>query len=198
MVVEGEGKRLAIECDGDRYHPMEKLVEDMDRQSVLERLGWQFVRIRGSAFYRDQELAMRPVFDRLAEIGIMPGAYVNEGHVSDMTLIHELDDLIRSSAEVEQPEEGLSTETSDIKSDDALDEEFEHFSTILDINNGQVEALLDKIGGVAPLEMFLRDLAKAQGFQRLGSNVKKGLKSELELLVRRGKITINNGIIRLL
>jgi len=199
MVVEGAGKRLAIECDGDRYHPMEKLVEDMDRQSVLERLGWQFVRIRGSAFYRDPEFAMRPVFDRLAEIGIPPGAYVNEDQVSDMTLIHELDGLIRSRAEVEQPEGGNSTETSDIESDDDLDQEFEHFSaTKSDIDPGQVEALLDKVGGVANLEVFIRDLAKAKGFKRLGSNVKKRLKLELNRLVRRGKITINNGIIRLL
>nr|EDZ38297.1 MAG: DNA helicase [Leptospirillum sp. Group II '5-way CG'] len=199
MVVEGSGKRLAIECDGDRYHPMEKLVEDMDRQSVLERLGWQFVRIRGSAFYRDPEIAMRPVFTRLAEIGILPGEYVNEVQVSDMTLIHELDDLIRKDVEVEQTEAGTSAETSDIASDNDLDPEFESFSaTISDTNSGQVEALLDKIGGIAPLEMFLRELAKAKGFQRLGSNVKKGLETELEMLIRRGKISINNGIIKLL
>jgi very-short-patch-repair endonuclease len=65
MVVEGAGKRLAIECDGDRYHPMEKLAEDMERQAILERLGWQFIRIRGSAFYRNPDIAMRSVFDRL-------------------------------------------------------------------------------------------------------------------------------------
>jgi len=44
LVVEGDGKRLAIECDGDRYHPLEKLPEDMERQSVLERMGWIFTR----------------------------------------------------------------------------------------------------------------------------------------------------------
>ena len=31
LVVEGGGKRLAIECDGDRYHALEKLPEDMER-----------------------------------------------------------------------------------------------------------------------------------------------------------------------
>jgi very-short-patch-repair endonuclease len=29
LVVEGGGRRLAVECDGDRYHPIEKLPEDM-------------------------------------------------------------------------------------------------------------------------------------------------------------------------
>src|SRR5260370_28160238 len=35
LVVEGDDRRLAIECDGDRYHPLEKLPEDIDRQPVL-------------------------------------------------------------------------------------------------------------------------------------------------------------------
>src|SRR2546430_1800667 len=35
LVVEGGGKRLAIECGGDRYYSLEKLSEDMDRQSIL-------------------------------------------------------------------------------------------------------------------------------------------------------------------
>jgi len=94
MVVEGGGRRLAIECDGDRYHPIEKLAADMDRQAILERLGWQFVRIRGSAFYRNQELAMQQVFKRLEELEIPPESHIDETQVSDMTLIHELDDII--------------------------------------------------------------------------------------------------------
>lgn len=74
MVVQGNGKRLAVECDGDRWHPIEKLSEDMDRQAILERLGWRFSRIRGSAFFRAPEVAMRPVFERLSELGITPGS----------------------------------------------------------------------------------------------------------------------------
>jgi len=72
MVVDDGAKRLVVECDGDRYHPVEKLSEDMARQALLERLGWTFARIRGSAFYRDADAAMQPVFARLQEIGIVP------------------------------------------------------------------------------------------------------------------------------
>lgn len=72
MVVEGTESRLAIECDGDRWHPPEKLAEDMQRQADLERLGWQFARIRGSQFFRDPELAMRPVAEKLKRMGIVP------------------------------------------------------------------------------------------------------------------------------
>ncbi|RKH89883.1 DUF559 domain-containing protein [Corallococcus sp. AB045] len=70
LVVEGGGRRLAIECDGDRFHPLEKLPEDMARQAILERLGWRFVRLRGSAFFRDPEAAMAPLFAKLREFEI--------------------------------------------------------------------------------------------------------------------------------
>ena len=72
LVVEGNGKRLAIECDGDRWHPLEKLEEDMARQAILERLGWRFVRIRGSQFFRFPEQAMEAVFARLRTLDIPP------------------------------------------------------------------------------------------------------------------------------
>jgi very-short-patch-repair endonuclease len=74
VVVDDDGRRLAVECDGDRFHPPDKLADDMARQAILERLGWQFVRLRGSVFFRDPDRAMRPVFERLRELGIRPAA----------------------------------------------------------------------------------------------------------------------------
>jgi len=59
-----------VECDGDRYHTLENLAEDMSRQAILERIGWRFVRIRGSEFFRDSEGAMKPVFERLQALEI--------------------------------------------------------------------------------------------------------------------------------
>lgn len=72
LVVEGGGRRLAVECDGDRYHPIEKLQEDMARQAILERLGWTFVRVRGSHFFRDPDGAMKPVYEKLEALEIRP------------------------------------------------------------------------------------------------------------------------------
>jgi very-short-patch-repair endonuclease len=72
MVVEDiDGKRLAIECDGDRWH-YDKVAEDLARQALLERLGWRFVRIRGTVFYRNRDEAMKPVFRELEDMGIQP------------------------------------------------------------------------------------------------------------------------------
>lgn len=72
LVVAGGGKRLAVECDGDRYHPHEKLADDLERQAVLERLGWTFVRIRGTRFFGEPDSAMAPVFAKLRALGIPP------------------------------------------------------------------------------------------------------------------------------
>lgn len=103
MVIESDGKRLAVECDGDRYRTPESLGEDIARQAVLERLGWEFVRIRGSAFYRDPDAALRRVFDRLEELGIKPDEPVEPEEVSAApveesapakSLVEELQELV--------------------------------------------------------------------------------------------------------
>ncbi|HWY32461.1 MAG TPA: AAA domain-containing protein, partial [Candidatus Acidoferrum sp.] len=74
LAVVGGGRRLAVECDGERHLEPEQLQEDMERQALLERLGWQFVRVRGSVFFRDEDRAMEPVFQRVEELGITPDA----------------------------------------------------------------------------------------------------------------------------
>lgn len=195
MVVEGAGKRLAVECDGDRYHPMEKLAEDMERQSILERLGWQFVRIRGSAFFRNPELAIRPVFDRLIDLGIPPESDITDAPASDMTLIHELDELIRRTCNTEK-DFSVATETQS-----GAETNFNILTPIVAceiFDKSQAEAFLVSLGGAVQLDAFLRDFAKFKGFQRLGRNVRKEILTELEALSRTGRIIINGGLIRLL
>ncbi|MGD0700527.1 MAG: AAA domain-containing protein [Trebonia sp.] len=70
LVVEGVGGRLAVELDGDAYHGPERWESDRQRQGILERLGWTFYRIRGSAYYRDPEAALTGLWDRLESLGI--------------------------------------------------------------------------------------------------------------------------------
>jgi very-short-patch-repair endonuclease len=66
-----DGRRLAIECDGDSYHGPEQWESDMRRQAVLERVGnCVFVRIRGSIFAREPKAAMRPLWQRVEELNI--------------------------------------------------------------------------------------------------------------------------------
>jgi very-short-patch-repair endonuclease len=66
-----DGRRLAIECDGDGYHGAEAFTRDLRRQAVLERVGsCVFVRLPASRFHRDPDAAMQPVWDRAAELGL--------------------------------------------------------------------------------------------------------------------------------
>lgn len=73
LVVEGPESRLAVECDGDRWHGPDDWHKDRARQQVLERAGWTFERIRGSAFYRDRSAALEPLWRRLDEFRIPTG-----------------------------------------------------------------------------------------------------------------------------
>jgi very-short-patch-repair endonuclease len=73
MVVEGaDGRRLAVECDGDRFHGPEHWQEDMRRQRVLERVGWRFWRCFASSFYRDTDYTIGDLVDTLSRMGIEP------------------------------------------------------------------------------------------------------------------------------
>ncbi len=73
ILVEGAGRRrLAVECDGERYHTMLELEHDLERQSLLERVGLTFHRIRGAKYYRDPDLEIIRLVDHLTSMDIMP------------------------------------------------------------------------------------------------------------------------------
>lgn len=73
MVAEGNNDmRLAIECDGDRYHGADKWEDDMNRQRVLERVGWQFWRCFASTFVRSRSEVIEDIITTLNERGITP------------------------------------------------------------------------------------------------------------------------------
>ncbi|MGW2747865.1 AAA domain-containing protein [Streptomyces sp. NPDC001450] len=70
LVVEGGTRRLAVECDGDAFHNEENADADAARQRELERVGWTFVRIRGSRFFLDPDKALEPLWAELDRLGI--------------------------------------------------------------------------------------------------------------------------------
>lgn len=73
MVAVCGKKKIVIECDGGRCHSGEdKIREDMERQTILERLDWRFIRIRGSEYYRNPEKTMERVVTELSDAGIEP------------------------------------------------------------------------------------------------------------------------------
>ncbi|CCK28469.1 hypothetical protein BN159_4090 [Streptomyces davaonensis JCM 4913] len=79
LVVEGGTRRLAVECDGDAFHTEENADADAARQRELERVGWTFVRIRGSRFFLDPERALEPLWAELERLGIESAAHSPAG-----------------------------------------------------------------------------------------------------------------------
>lgn len=90
MVAIDGNRKVAIECDGERWHSSEEQIRnDMERQTILERLGWHFVRLRGSEYYGDAEAAINRVCKDLGQLGINPNHDLFEPQ-SNTKLLDEL------------------------------------------------------------------------------------------------------------
>lgn len=96
MVVRDGDNLIAIECDGERYHSgEEKIREDMERQTILERLGWRFIRIRGSEYYMDKDKAIDRVIFDLSEAEVYPSLSLKSSTEND----NDNNDLLSSVLE---------------------------------------------------------------------------------------------------
>ena len=100
LVVEGENdQRLAIELDGDKYHPPEKWMDDWRRQRTMERVGWKFWRCWGSSYTIDPEGCIDDLITVLNSMQIFPcegnsGANIyTEQRVYEKELEEENDEL---------------------------------------------------------------------------------------------------------
>lgn len=83
VVLLPDGTKIAVECDGDKWHGAEQHQNDIMRQKVLERCGWQFFRVRGYAYYTNREKALEPLWKLLPEVNYNepqqpPGLEMNE------------------------------------------------------------------------------------------------------------------------
>lgn len=72
MVVRARGRAAAIECDGSGREDEDAIRRDMERQTVLERAGWKFVRVRSADWFRRPEKTLERVCEALAALGIAP------------------------------------------------------------------------------------------------------------------------------
>lgn len=151
MVAEYRGKTVAIECDGERYHSgEEKIRQDMERQTILERVGWRFIRIRGSEYYRNPSKTIDRVIEELNAWGILPETVKLEG---DQNSSHQLLERVKIRAaqimddwenSADEPLEFVGTEDSILS--DASDKGQRHqadsygklHSTVRDIDRSDV------------------------------------------------------------
>lgn len=73
LVALCSGRSVAIECDGEHWNPGESRIrEDMERQTILQRLGWRFIRVRGSEYYRNPEKCLDRICQELETHRITP------------------------------------------------------------------------------------------------------------------------------
>ena len=73
IVVHGKNDSVALECDGERFHSSDDAIRrDMERQAILERNGWRFIRIRGGEYYRDPQKTIERVCRELSEKNVLP------------------------------------------------------------------------------------------------------------------------------
>ena len=101
FVVEGkEGRRLAIECDGDFYHGPGQWADDMARQRILERAGWTFWRCFASSFVRRRGVVIEDLIQTLTREGIEP---LGADSVDNTVWVYskEVDPYAKSDAELE-------------------------------------------------------------------------------------------------
>lgn len=96
FVVEGIRDRLAVECDGEKWHGPERFEEDMQRQESLERFGWKFWRVRGRDFYFNKKEAMESLWLKLSEIGIEPNVLETKSNEAEKGTNNEVSQSMHS------------------------------------------------------------------------------------------------------
>src|SRR5699024_7265092 len=99
LVIEGIRDRLAVECDGEKWHGPEKFEEDMQRQESLERSGWRFWRVRGREFYFDRKKAMESLWIKLSNMGIEPNTLESYEYNENQNIHIDQQDCLDASRE---------------------------------------------------------------------------------------------------
>jgi len=74
--------------------------DDMERQSILERMGWIFTRIRATEFFRNPDRAMKPVFEKLELLQIFPRSAKSVGSGKSLASKDLIDRVVRRAEEL--------------------------------------------------------------------------------------------------
>jgi very-short-patch-repair endonuclease len=192
LVVEGSGRRIAIECDGDKFHPIERLADDMARQAVLERLGWTFVRVRGSQFFRQPEEAMRFIFEKLRGAGIEPQP-LEERQEEPSSLGRELiERVIRRAHEIrrewKESNGGAHVRASAVAHEDQAERLVFRMNVPLDETGVDGDFVDDEeftLSGPGTPRLLTKDIDADSIRAAIGSNLPASERIERELLLRQ-------------
>jgi len=184
IVIEGENTRLAVECDGDRWHGPAEYEKDMFRQRQLERAGLVFWRIRGSEFYRNPAASLVTLWKRLAGMGIEPW---------DVTKKDEPVPALIESAEPRPPAVRAIQQTLiDKPARKNLFTRTEDLATrIREVPRDLVRSTLHECipnGSFVPREELLKEVSRKLGYSKLGHNIRSTINRMIGAEVRAGRL----------
>lgn len=174
-----DGVRVAIECDGERYHLDEHgllRVEDIERQAILERAGWLVVRIPYRKWLANPGSEVTRVIaalDELASAEGDDGADVEDGAADGRASV-----VADATAEVRTDPVVLPTAGSG-RQEWVSREQAELLSAL-------------KQGHTAEEDMFLLVRDKL-GSKRLTQKLRRTLRTALSDLARRRLVAIEDG-----
>ena len=103
LVVQGAGRKLAIECHGPHHLEPQQIDSDEARQQLLERIGWRFHIVWSSHFYADRESIIQAIVDALSDNGIYPASI---SQASEVVVSSDIES--HESIPVEQPNISLA------------------------------------------------------------------------------------------
>ena len=72
FVIDGLSNKIAIQCDGDKL-TSENWEEEYQKRACLERVGWEFLKINGSEFYRNPEETVKRLLENIKKIQTKKG-----------------------------------------------------------------------------------------------------------------------------
>lgn len=204
LVVEGDVKPLAVECDGEFWHGPERFEQDIARQRQLERANWTFVRIRESEFYADRGAAVSRVVEACEKLGIRPVGQreIESGRaVTASSLKEAVSETIEESGKdetVEKYEEDSSRKIHEHQgpAPSVANSETARFPdprvTPLDDILAALRLIIDREGPLTKRYLIKVYVQGCPGLSRAGKTVKSLLNRALYRMQRAGEILVED------
>lgn len=116
VVFDKEGRRMAVECDGDfHYEEGELREEDYQRQDIIERYGWFVHRISSRKFYADSQKAIERLIEDLQKQPVD-----KEIHIEQKEEISQFETDTAFSEWPKESEKSIQDQIMDILSEEPL------------------------------------------------------------------------------
>lgn len=184
ILVEGENTRLAVECDGDRWHGPDEYEKDMFRQRQLERAGLVFWRVRGSEFYRNPTTSLESLWAKLSSMRIEPW------------------DVIKRDEPVPVPGGAREPRMESVRAvqqtlidkperENLFNREETSTTKIREVPRELVRSALHESipkGSFVPREELLKEVSRKLGYSKLGHNIRSTINRMIGAEVRAGRL----------